>query len=114
MEARIWKGNGAQVEEDVGEAEENGEKRRRSRGGLVEEEQRVEDGRVLNKLGVFVWWTKMDDGAGMEGGSYGCVGDAGTWGNKGRSSLFFFRQSAISLFIALGQLLRTLLRSGER
>lgn len=71
-----------------------------------------------------------DDGSDVEGGEDGSRGastvggsgdggaaadeDDGTWGNKGRSSLFFFRQSAISLFMALGQLLRTLLRSGER
>lgn len=35
-------------------------------------------------------------------------------GKRGLSSLFFFKHSAISLFIAFGQLLRTLLRSGDR
>lgn len=37
-----------------------------------------------------------------------------TCGKRGLSSLFFFKHSAISLFIALGQLLLTLLRSGDR
>ena len=37
-----------------------------------------------------------------------------TWGKSGLSSLFFFRHSAINLFMAFGQLLRTLLRSGDR
>lgn len=37
-----------------------------------------------------------------------------TWGKSGLSSLFFLRHSAINLFMAFGQLLRTLLRSGDR
>lgn len=36
-----------------------------------------------------------------------------TWGKRGLSSLTFFTQSATSLFIALGQFLYSLLRSGE-
>ena len=37
-----------------------------------------------------------------------------TWGNRGLSSLDFLIQSATSLFMALGQLLYSLLRSGDR
>lgn len=36
-----------------------------------------------------------------------------TWGKRGLSSFTFFTQSATSLFIALGQFLYSLLRSGE-